>query len=45
MRYILINRDNIIENAIEWDGVAEYQVEDGYQLMQSDIGEIGEVWT
>ncbi len=45
MRYLLINADGIIENAIDWDGVTEYPLPDGYQLVQSDKeGVIGELW-
>jgi hypothetical protein len=32
--YAVINTNNIIENIISWDGVTEYAVPNGFQLVQ-----------
>lgn len=42
MRYLVI-RNGIIENAIEYDG-GNWPIPEGYELIQSDSGEIGETY-
>lgn len=34
--YLLLNPDNIVVNAIEYDGVSEYSLDEGYYLMPFD---------
>ena len=42
MRYIIIDADGLITNAIEWDGVAEWAPPEGSTAVQvDDLGEIG----
>lgn len=45
-RYIVVNEeDNIIVNAILWDGVTPYTPPDGCFLVQNDTLDIGETYT
>ena len=42
MRYIIIDADGLITNAIEWDGVTEWAPPEGCTAVQvDDLGETG----
>ena len=36
MRYIIIDADGLITNAVEWDGVTEWAPPEGYTAVQVD---------
>lgn len=42
MRYIIIDADGLITNAIEWDGVAEWAPPEGSTAVESDAGSSGD---
>ena len=42
MRYVLI-KDNVVINAIEWDGQGDINFGDGVTAVQSDILNIGDI--
>jgi len=45
MRYIVIqNSDNLIMNAIMWDGVSEWTPPEDTFVVQNDVLEIGETY-
>lgn len=41
MRYVII-QDGVVVNAIEWDGVSEWQPPEGCIASQSDTAQIGD---
>lgn len=46
MRYIVVQQsDNLIINAIEWDGTAEWSPPDGCFVVQNDTIDIGQTYT
>lgn len=42
--YCLINASKTVENVISYDGVSDYPIPQGYQLIQSDVAAIGWVY-
>jgi len=42
-RYLVVDSNNVIINAIEWDGRAPWAPPKNCRVMQSDQGEIGEL--
>ena len=42
MKYIIIDADGLITNAIEWDGVAEWSLPEGCTAVESEAGSPGD---
>ena len=42
MKYIIIDADGLITNAIEWDGVAEWSLPEGQTAVESEAGSPGD---
>lgn len=44
MRYMVINNQNIVVNAIEWDGQSEWQPPQGCYVIPSEYAGIGDLY-
>ena len=42
MKYIIIDADGLITNAVEWDGVAEWSLPEGCTAIKSEAGSPGD---
>jgi len=42
MKYIIIDADGLITNAVEWDGVAEWSPPEGCTAIESEAGSPGD---
>ena len=42
MKYIIIDADGLITNAVEWDGEAEWSPPEGCTAIQSEVGSPGD---
>ena len=39
MRYLVV-KDSTVFNVVEWDGISEFAIPEGYELIQSDYAGI-----
>jgi hypothetical protein len=43
-RYLVIDGERVVQNAIEWDGETPFELPEGMTVERSDESDIGEVF-